>query len=245
MAEEWYEGAHFFRKMTFKFGDCDIQKRASLYAIMKLLSEISGDDYEGRGLGHDFLMNHGQVLLLSKLSLKILSLPLYSNCVVAETWERALSGPYFCREYEIKNEKMDRLISGTSRWFLADPISREILRPNTLLSGNRAADPAKSDCQECRKIEKPEDAPIVGLRQIYYSDLDANGHVNNAVYGKIATDFLPEKLRERNLKSFDINFNLETKLNETLEIQGMNSGKGYIIHGISDNKTHFCCEFVY
>lgn len=245
LSEEWYEGAHFFRRAIFRFGDCDSQKRASLYSIMKLFSEISGDDYEGRGLGHDFLLERGKVLMLSKLSLKIIEVPLHRENVIAETWERTLCGPFVCREYEMRDENKQLIVSGTSRWFLADPITREILRPNMLPQGERLCDPRSSACPECKKIKMPEVLSTIGQRKIYYSDLDSNGHVNNAVYGKIATDFLPEEFRQRKLKDFSIDFSLETKENEILEISGAYTVNGYIIQGLSDNKRHFTCEFEY
>jgi len=36
MADEWYEGASFKRTSTFRFGDCDPDKNATLYAIMPM-----------------------------------------------------------------------------------------------------------------------------------------------------------------------------------------------------------------
>ena len=78
MADAWYVGALYKRQFTFRFGDCDTRKKASLYSVMKLLSEIAGDDYEGRGLGHNALQEHRQAFLVSRMNLAFYRYPLYS-----------------------------------------------------------------------------------------------------------------------------------------------------------------------
>lgn len=245
MADEWYEGTSFFRRFSFRFGDCDNCKRASLYTILKLLSEIAGDDYEGRGLGHKRLQEQGQVFLISRMSLAFDRIPEYADNIIAETWERTVSGPYFYRDYEVFGDSGEKFISGSSQWLLADPASRGILRPNCLPTGQRQSSLRKSDCPECKKIKKPDNLPVLGHRPIYYSDLDGNGHVNNAVYGKIAVDYLPDVLRQKVIKTFTVNYNFETKPEETLEIRGTETENGYLIQGVCCDKLHFCCEFGY
>jgi medium-chain acyl-[acyl-carrier-protein] hydrolase len=244
MADEWYEGASFNRISTFRFGDCDPQKNATLYSLMKLLSELACDDYEGRGLGHAVLKKRSQAMLVSRLALQIERMPVYGERVIASTWERMIKGPFFYREYEIRKEDGQLLVSGSSLWTLVDPEVREILRPARLVGGNRELDPRKSACPDCRRLKKRDDLTPLGERPVYWSDLDANGHVTNAVYGRIATDFLPEQLRGRTLHSFTINFNLEVHPNETLQILGAESSEdSYFEQGVTGNDTHYLCEF--
>lgn len=243
MNEVWYDGAYFSRKFIFRFGDCDRQKRASLYAVMKLLSELAGEDYERRGLGYERLSDMGQALLISRLKLKFARLPVHIERVVASTWERCIKGPYFCRDYEIRTESGELLVSGSSQWFVVDIISREVLRPSSLPEGGRQTDSRKSDAPECEKLRKMENLTFLGSRPVYYTDLDANGHVNNAVYAKIAVDFLPEELRTKVLRDFSVNYFTETKLGETLEISGAETEKGFAVQGLADGTLRFGCLF--
>ena len=244
MSEEWYDDAFFNRKFIFRFGDCDIRKNASLYAVMKLVSELAGEDYERRGLGYEYLLQYGQALLLSRMRFKFSRMPVHTEEVLAVTWERFDKGPFFYRDFELKSQSGEVLVSGSSQWVLVDIISREILRPSSLAEGKRQTDPKKSDCPECEKLKKTEALPILGQRPVYYSDLDGNSHVNNAVYGKIAVDFLPEEIRQKKIKGFSINFLIETKQGETLEISGEKTGTGYAIQGTASSSLRFGCEFV-
>ena len=245
MPETWYDGAYFKRTYAFGFGDCDTQKKASLFSVMKLLSEIAGDDYEGRGLGHAILLEKRMAFIISRMNLCFLRIPKYREKVVACTWERFVKGPFFYRDYEIFGENGGLLVAGSSQWFLVDPISREIIRPESLSLGNRQSDSRKSLCKECSKIKTTDELKPLGTRPIYYSDIDSNGHVNNAVYGKIASDFIPEKFRYMDVKTFTINFNVEIKTNAVLELYGTEKEDGYIIQGISKGTTNFNCMFGY
>jgi len=243
LSEEWYDGAYFNRRFIFRFGDCDSRKKASLFSVMKFCSELAGEDYERRGLGYEYLRERGQALLLSRIRLRFARMPEHTESVVASTWERFDKGPFFYRDFEIRTKEGELLAAGSTQWFLVDIISREVLRPSSLAEGQRSLDPRKSPAPECDKLKKRSSLPFLGSRQVYYTDLDGNGHVNNAVYAKIAVDFLPEELQQRPISDFSINYFMETKPHETLEICGAATDTGYIIQGASDGVPHFACEF--
>jgi len=184
-------------------------------------------------------------MLISRLKLKFHRCPVHMEQTVARTWERGVKGPYFMRDFEQRTESGELLVSGTSQWFLVDIISREVLRPAALLAENRMLDPLRADCPACEKLQKCDNLPTLGCRPVYYSDLDANGHVNNAVYGRIAMDFLPDDLRQKQLETFSIHFAMETKLGEVLELDGERIGSTFQLRGKAGNTLHFGCSFVF
>ena len=245
LSETGYEGRRFVRRFTFRFGDCDANKRASVFAVMKLLSEASGEDYEGRGMGHSFLWERGQSFIIARMAIEFDLMPRHTQTVLLSTWERGAKGPYFHRDYEMRDEKGALLAAGTSQWLLVDPLSREILRPAELFGGLPAENPDLAPCAPCKRIRPKGELSFLGQRPVYYSDLDANGHVNNAVYGKIASDFLPEDMRKLPVKRLDVNFNMETRLGETLELYGGTTPGGYMIQGKSGSTLRFGCEFAF
>lgn len=243
--ESGWEGACFKRSFTFRFGDCDAGKKASIFALMKLLSEASGEDYERRGLGHSVLWAQRQAFLLARMAIELYERPSHAQTVCLTTWERGARGPFFYRDYEIRDGEGKLTVAGTSQWLLVGTATREILRPAELFGGLPPENPALAPCAPCKRIRPREEASFLGQRPVYYSDIDGNGHLNNAVYGRIATDFLPERFIEMTLKRLDINFNMETKLGEVLDIYGCESDMGYIIQGKSGSSLHFCCEFAF
>lgn len=243
MRDIWHEGAEINRYDVFRFGDCDRRKRAGLYAVMKLLSELAGEDYERRGLGHDRLAERGWAFLLSRVRLRFFRWPVHAEKVLVRSWEKGVKGPYFCRDYELLSKDGALLIAGSSQWFLADIASRDIVRPALLEQDEEHRSSRQSDCPEPLRLKKLTDLPVLGQRPIYYSDLDANCHVNNAVYSRIATDFLPETLRERELKDYSISFFSETGAGQTLTLSGREEGSDFLLQGDAEGTTRFGCRF--
>ncbi len=245
MPEAWHDGAFFTRKFLFRFGDCDQAGNASFYAVMKLFSELAGEDFERRGLGYDVLGARGQALLIARLRLSIHRMPVHTEQTVAVTWERGSKGPYFLRDFVLRSAGGELLLSASSQWFMVARASREVLRPGVLGFEQRQFDPRRADCPDCEKPARYENLMPLGTRPVYYSDLDANGHVNNAVYVKIAVDFLPETLRERMPAGVSVSFLKETKLGETLEIFGEETKGGCKIRGCVNGAPHFAVDFIY
>ncbi|NLV86771.1 MAG: hypothetical protein GX025_06100 [Clostridiales bacterium] len=237
------ESGCYKRNFTFRFGDCDLNKRASIYAIMKLFSETSGEDYELRGLGHSVLGEQNQAFLLSRLAIEFSEWPRHTQTVSLRTWERGAKGPFFHRDYEMRNAQGNLMAAGTSCWLLVKISTREILRPTELYGGLPPENPHLAPCAPCKRIRPREEAALLGQRPVYYSDIDGNGHVNNAVYGRIASDFLPQRFISMPPKRLDANFNMETRLGETMDIYGFEESAGYIIQGKIGSSTRFGLEF--
>lgn len=242
-SDAWIDGKIFNRRFIFCFGDCNPKKEGSLYAILKLFSEMAGEHYERRGLGHGLLWERGIVFLLSRVSLRIHEPPRYGETTTTSTWEKDIKGPLLYRDFEMRGPDGRLLVSASSAWLIADPISREILRPS-VLGDMVLCNEREADCEPPRKLRRNTELAPLGERPVYYTDLDSNGHVNNAVYGRIAMDFLPEALREKRVRDFHITYNMEAKLGETLSLSGGDTKGFYELQGSGD-ELHFATAFIF
>lgn len=243
MQDVWYEGAEINRGYVFRFGDCDCRKRAGLYAVMKLFSELAGEDYERRGLGYDRLAERGWAFLLSRVRLRFFRWPVHAEQTIARSWERGEKGPYFYRDYELLSKDGRLLIAGSSQWFLADIASRDIVRPALLRQDEAPGNSRQAGCPEPLRLKKLSELPVLGRRPVYYSDLDANCHVNNAVYSRIAMDFLPEASQNRELKDYSISFFSETGAGQTLTLSGREEEGAFLLQGDAAGTARFGCRF--
>lgn len=73
----------------------------------------------------------------------------------------------------------------------------------------------------CEKIVVPRGVNLeeIGSHKVVYSDLDYNGHANNAKYTVWALDALPfEYVQNHPIKRININFNREAHLGETVQL---------------------------
>ena len=80
--------------------------------------------------------------------------------------------------------------------------------------------------------------------------MDFIGHANNTAYVLWSMDLLPDELvYEGKLKTLDINFNLETRAGEEIELwlseEKTPDEQIYYIEGKVDGRSHFTARFIF
>lgn len=233
----------FRRETEVHFYDCDPQSRMKISAANKLLADMADAHYAARGMDHKWLWEHGFVFLVSKVSIQFDRIPGPREILTANTWERCVKGASFLRDFEVRDAQERRVMTANTAWMLVNPETWQVLRPSEF--PNAQPTNIAADCPPCRRL-KMTDGIKVGERQIRYSDLDANSHVYNAVYGDIAVDVLPEKFQGMELSTYQINFIHQAVLGDTISLW-MQQTDAYtlVIKGVVGAHDCFLCEFGY
>ena len=136
------------------------------------------------------------------------------------------------------------LVTGISSWLLVDPAAHRII-PTKQFDLRKPVETQKThDCLKYGKIAVPEQLDACYERTILYSDIDGNGHVNNARYGAFMADAIPESLRGAAFTDFRLNYAKEAKLGETLRVfRHIDEGaKKMTVVGRTDGGTSFESE---
>lgn len=217
------EENRFAHRRQLLFSDCDRNKNMKLSAILRLSGELAGHDLTDRGIPHQKLWDAGMVFLLTRIAVRINRLPRELDEITELTWEHSIKGAQFLRGYEIQDDKGEKLLDGISCWVLVNPQTRQILRPKEYKFSFTLDEWYPLNATMPTKIEL--DNPIyAGQRQVYYSDIDANGHCYNAVYGDIICDFAPIEVinaMEKDCigaKGLRVNFIHEAVLGDKIDI---------------------------
>jgi acyl-ACP thioesterase len=227
-----------------RFYECDSMKRLKLSEILRYASELAGYDYTSKGFSHEFLMKNDMVFLVSKVSFRIFRMPADQQELRASTWEREIKGAVFIRGFEIKDASGELMLQGESFWILVNPLTRRILKPSSYDFKTEKFPERTAACEPNGKI-KPGELSFAGSREVRRSDIDANGHVYNAVYADIAQDFISEEYFSRNPVNFRINYISEAKLGDVIDIYVSYEGKKAFVIGNTGDKTCFEAEFIY
>lgn len=205
--------------------DIGATRKMKYSLILRLLQEAAGRQLEEAGLDYATLReSYGMVFLLVAAALRIHRLPAYGETVEAETWFCGVEGVKFARGLRIHAGGKVCVELG-SHWVLVDPDSHHILRPSRFPKPE--AMPVKPNDPLPVAIEKQrpgslfgdKSAPDIGKRVVRYSDLDSNGHVNNAVYLDMLCDFFPDGFAGNAFSSIKIDFLGEAKENESIAIR--------------------------
>lgn len=221
------------REAELNFSLCDFTGRCKPSTLLRIGADLAGEDYRLRGLPHDRLWAEGFMFLVSRARFHLRRNIRAEERVRLGTYERCVSGPFCMRDYTIDDASGERIVSGRSAWILCNPQTRRIVRPKSFPHPLETHTDLPLDCGDPERLRLPEGMAPAGERPVVYSDLDGNGHVNNAVYADMACDVLPAALFEGELRDFSINFVQEARLGDRIalfsaEAEGTSFVAGYV-----------------
>jgi len=191
--------------------------------------------------------------VLARMTVRFDSLPSRGDSVSGETWHRGLDGIFYMRDYQLIDSAGSVAVRASSSWILMNLSSRHIVFGNKLpsdpsisfLVSGQPQNPDKVLEEDCQKLVIPHGlTPVLALsHKVVYSDLDYNGHTNNAKYTVWAMDALPQDyVTAHSLKEISINFNLESHLGETVDLYVARDGDLFYVTGKSADTQIFIAE---
>jgi acyl-ACP thioesterase len=208
----------FFREDTYKVYSyhTDSRCRLSLIALLHFLQETAGSHATANGFGFDSLGASKLFWVLSRLTLKVAAYPRWNDELLLRTWSKAPGALMGNRDFELLSAQGEVVAVASTAWIMVDVASRRPQRIERFGSSfphvlDRHAIP-----------EPPEKLPTVGeadetseAREIALSDMDMNGHVNNACYVRWALDAFPLHWQGgRVVKTLEVNFLHESRAGE-------------------------------
>jgi acyl-ACP thioesterase len=194
---------------------------ASPQAICRYLQEAAGNHAVKLGFTSEAMTQHGQMWVLSQLSLRMSSYPRGQERILIETWPvyRGSTVRGY-RSFTLRDCQGNILGLASSMWLLLNKETRRPLRlPATLAE-------FVSPGHEPEFLHAPASADFSGAPQamrefeIRGSDIDWNLHVNNVSYLEWALETLPAEMRLRNkIVELDISFLAEGKYGSSIEAE--------------------------
>lgn len=238
----------FHSERMVYFSQCNPNGNISLYELLKVTSDVAVEDFNRRNMSRSFLADNGIAILVSRDSFRMHKYPRENEKMVIHTWEEKSEPLQFVRAFEIDSISGEKLVSGITSWLLVDLNSRRIMpikKFDALGFRKPTEKVTEHDCLPYGKISVPEDAPLMDERIIRFSDMDANGHTNNAKYAAFATDALPEIYQRKEFKDFRLNFSKEALLGQKLKIFGTidDENKRILQVGKTEDGVSFEAEF--
>lgn len=247
--KQWHENDRanfqFYSENQVYFCQCDKNHRLSLQELLKMVTDAAVEDFNQRCMSYDTLTEKGLGILVSRQSFRMHKMPVGNQKITIKTWEEKPEALQFVRAYEIfDTETKEKLVSGISTWLLVDLNKRRIMPIKSFTLREAPDIQTEHDCPALGKIAMPENAVLLAERPIWYSDIDGNGHMNNARYGAFVIDSLPEIYRNHEFKDFKINYVNEAVLGGNIKLYGTFDDDGHkaVVIGKQDEKICFESE---
>ena len=232
------------KEYHIRFYDCDCNGNVKVSAVLRYLADLAELHYDAKGYGHDLLWEKEMVFLLAGESLRFHRRPRGDERLTFTTWERQIKGPRYFRDFELYDAKGELVISASTTWLLANPVTRQILRPSIYDFKPDLHPERTPDVLPVGKFSKEIEQTFLTERLIRFTDLDNNRHVYNAVYADMAFDALPFEEAAGELRDFRINFSSEAKAGDVLSLfKGSGEEGETVVQGIKEDGTLcFECE---
>lgn len=178
-------------------------------ALLEIFQDLAIAHAEELGIGRSAMLEKGVVWVVIRTKLEVLQEPKYNTVVTARTWPHSLSKFSFIRDFTIHDQEGNELVKATQEWVLMDFKTRKFASAKDAYSGPCDFDEARAFAQKPRKIS---DFEIEGEPALVvvpsYTDIDVNGHVNNAVYPNYVMNALNPG-PEGSMRTFQVDYRHE------------------------------------
>lgn len=220
-------------------------------AFMDGAQEMANRHADILGFGYDDLSRTRTLWVLSRMHIRFIRHPKWREEVDFVTWHKGPSMMFYLRDYRMSAADGSPLVEATTSWLVIDVDTRRIVR-GLSIDGDGSICTENAIAEPCGKVQMPRGAEpaLAGTHTVAYSDIDLNGHTNNAMYLVWAMDVVDyDVTSSRPLKEMKINFNHETRPGEEVSLYRIREDKGdsirYVVEGKVGDRQAFCVELMF
>ncbi|HML48130.1 MAG TPA: thioesterase [Clostridia bacterium] len=222
--------------------DCDVSAIWRPDAIFLAMQEISGAHTRVLECDHEGALPPSILWVLYRMRLNIHRDVRIGESVTLRTYHTQTMRMFFPRHYGFYAQDGSLVASASSLWLLMDRNTRRMTdcEPiRQILTETVGRDPA---------LERPDSVAMlpevkhIQERLPQYSDLDLNGHVNNARYVTWLCDLLGiDCLRTHRIESLLVNYRAEVRPGVPVTLRLAQADREFSMEGLHDGQQCFCC----
>lgn len=199
-----------------QFHDTDVNGIVRPSSVLGYMQETAFLQMEALGPSIEDLRQSGKAFVLTRFSMGIYSDLHAFDQVSVQSFATESRGYSFNRCARVyKDEKI--VAELTSVWALVDIKTKKLFKTTEQILNFGVDEAISLDTPTRINIPKDLRMSLVGERTIRYSDIDRNGHMNNANYPDMLCDYLPG-MENKKLVSMSVAFFKEAPWGETEKI---------------------------
>ncbi len=230
--------------------DTDAAQYLKAASFMDMAQEAANLHADILGFGYDRLQVTRTAWVLSRMHIHFFRHPKWKEEVDLTTWHKGPEKLFFLRDFLLTGQDGKPAVAATTSWLVVNIDTRRIVRDPGISTEDVCCEHAIEE--PCGKVQVPADMQkeMAGTHTVSYSDVDMNGHTNNAMYILWAMDAVGYGTAStRRVKDIRVNFNRETRPGDTVSIyravRETADGLSFYIEGESDGHSAFCAELTF
>ena len=173
----------YTENITVPCYDTDASWRLKPTSFMNLAQEAAGRHAVYLGFGYDDLIASNTAWILSRVHVEFIDAPLWRDNITLTTWHKGLNRIFFLRDFIITDSEGRERVKATTSWLVMNLETRRLVRdPKLMEEGTVCTDNVIETPADKVQMPKGAEPELVGQHAVSYSDIDTNGHTNNAMY---------------------------------------------------------------
>lgn len=244
--------AKFSTKHTIACYEADANNIMRPTAMLDMMQEAANANATSLGFGYDEMRTSNTAWVLSRIHLRFSNYPQWRDEVNLTTWHKGTAKLFYLRDFILSDKNGVTLAEATSSWLIIDMNTRRLVRNSDLASNPEKCTREDAIAEPADKVVMPIDAEAELIRKhpVTWSEIDANGHVNNVKYVVWAMDAVKlEDIKEKPLKELLVNYDAEVMPGDIVKISRIRQesveGVVYYITGKVDDKQNFSVKLVF
>ena len=241
----------YTEKHTIPCYDTDAAWRLKPTSFMNMAQEAAGRHAVYLGFGYDDLIKTNTAWILSRVHVEFIDTPKWREEITLNTWHKGLNRLFFLRDFVLTDNEGRERVKATTSWLVLNLETRRLVRdPKLMEDGTICAENALETPADTVQMPKDVEPELVRTHHVSYSDIDTNGHTNNAMYMQWSMNSVGYDITStRPVKEFTINFNHETKAGDHVDIYRASveeeDGLHVYVEGKVDGQSSYCVEIVF
>ena len=222
--------------------DFDRYNRIQPVSVLDICQDVATLQAEEMGIGRDDMMRKGVFWVIVRMKYEILQEPKHSQVMHVRTWPHSPSGFSFLRDFTFCDDDGTMLLKATSEWVLMNAESRKFAKMRDHYAGPYDFLEDRAFDAKPKKIANFESGNLpVYTTTPTYSDIDLNGHVNNARYPSFVVNALNPQA-EGSIRTLQIDYRHEVMPDAPLSIHTLVEDGQILSKGVrEDGNTAFAC----
>lgn len=213
--------------------DVDANGKMTLRAFSNFLQESAWRHANEVGFGYYYLEQFGAVWVLTAIRAQIDQYPAWNDTIQLTTWHKGHKGLIASRDFEMHNQKGQKIASASTDWIIINFESRRPMRPTIIEAFGNTALNQQALPDTFLSFQMPDSKPEKNHHVVHFSELDMNGHTNNMRYFEwIANAFEPDNTSRLAFHQFEIKFVHECILDDYIEMTITKNSSCFFIQGI-------------
>ncbi len=218
---------HRFKDFTIASYNADFEGKGTMQALMQFMQEIAWEHAEHLDLGFSHLMEQNLAWVLARLKIKVIEFPNWQDTVKVKTWAAGKDNLFWYRDFYIYDSNQNVLAKATTDWVIINLETRRPHRADKMFRVEIDV-PERVFDKKLGKLSAVTSEEIKYKKQVSYSDLDLNDHVNNVKYVEWILDSYPREFFDENkIDTVEVNYLGEAMYGETI-----------FVNSILDNLSH-------